>query len=116
MITKHIVYEYEMILSKKDIFENDGSIEHILDENINDDASLSSGNLVLLEQKINSAIPKSNFDEKKSYYSSSKYESVKLLLNNNLDTVIFEEKNIHDRFNEMSKFIYNYIKESINKI
>lgn len=49
---KYAIYKLNCFLSGKDVFEDDGSIEHILSETSGDHA-LNIGNLILLEGKIN---------------------------------------------------------------
>ena len=46
--TKYVVYKLNCFFSQKEIFEDDGSIEHIVPETTGENA-LNIGNLILLE-------------------------------------------------------------------
>lgn len=116
VLSKHVINKYEMILSEKDNYEDDGSIEHILDEKTENEYTLMLGNLVLLEQKINSSIPKGDFKFKKSFYDKSAFSSVKQLIDFGQSIDIFDEAIIEKRFNIICNILYDYVLKKINSL
>jgi len=105
-----------MIYSKKDTFEQNSSIEHILDESTTFDYSTSIGNLVVLEQNINSVIPVLEFKDKIPFYRKSVYKSINVLLDNYSNVIKFDESIINSRTEEIAKVIYNDCKLKIESI
>lgn len=70
--TKYVVYKLNAYFGEREIFEQDGSIEHILPE-ITGEHALNIGNLILLEREINNDAGSSDYVEKKIYYKKSQY-------------------------------------------
>ena len=106
VMSKHLINVFEMLVSKSDIFEINSSIEHILDEDIEDESTLCIGNLLLLEQSINSSIPKSDLKNKKIYYEKSKYKMVSMFLEENNSKQVFCKIDIEDRSKNLAKEMY----------
>lgn len=97
VLTKYIVAKWECILSESDVFPLDSSIEHIANES-DDENTLLIGNLLLLEQRINSSIPgTATFEEKHSYYSSSKYASPEEFLSSYKELTSWDNDSIGTR-------------------
>ena len=67
-----MVYKLNAYFGEREIFEQDGSIEHILPE-ITGEHALNIGNLILLEREINNDAGSSDYVEKKIYYKKSQY-------------------------------------------
>ena len=81
VLAKYIVNKWEAIISDSDVLESESSIEHIMDEDDSNELTLKMGNLLLLEQRINSSIPNGlEFSHKKDRYLDSKYNMVSDLL------------------------------------
>jgi uncharacterized protein with ParB-like and HNH nuclease domain len=74
--TKYAINKLNCIHSNKELFEEDGSIEHILPE-IEDEKSQNIGNLILLETPINIEAGQRNYQEKIEYYNKSRYLWIK---------------------------------------
>lgn len=113
VMAKHLVNIFEMLVSKTDIFEVNSSIEHILDENPENENSLLMGNLLLLEQSINSSIPQSDLKDKISYYEKSKYKMVSLFLDKYNSKQVFCNDDIEERGKELSKETYSILSQLI---
>lgn len=116
MITKYTVNKWQNIISGSDTMVQDSSIEHILDENQENELSLSIGNLLLLEQKINSIIPHGlSLKEKLEYYKSSKYEIVTEFIKDYKQD-IWENSDIKARGKAWAEIYYSRIKAVIESI
>lgn len=74
--SKYAVYKLNCYFSGKEIFEDDGSIEHILSET-NGERTLNIGNLILLEGKLNGEAGQRGYLEKIPYYQKSQYVWIK---------------------------------------
>lgn len=69
---KYAVYKLNCYFCNKDVFEDNGSIEHILSETSGEHA-LNIGNLILLEETINNDAGQRSYINKISYYQTSRY-------------------------------------------
>lgn len=69
--TKYVVYKLNCFFSQKEIFEDDGSIEHIVPETTGENA-LNIGNLILLERELNREADEKDYLDKLCYYRKSK--------------------------------------------
>ena len=95
----------------------DSSIEHIKDEVANDEETCLIGNLILLEQRINSGIPaNSSFEEKLVYYNDSKYSMVHNFINESSEKTSWAEDDILKRSQSWAKEYYAKIVALINEI
>lgn len=74
--TKYVINKLNCYLSGKEIFEDDGSVEHLVSES-EGEYSLGIGNLILLEQKLNSDAGQKTYVEKKEIYKKSNYAWIK---------------------------------------
>ena len=80
--TKYAIYKLNSYFSNKEAFEYDGSIEHILPETTGMYA-LNIGNLILLEEKINSNAGNHSYIDKIPFYQQSKYPWIHKFLDSN---------------------------------
>ena len=74
MKTKYAIQKLNCFYSETEVFDDNGSIEHILPES--NELSLNIGNLILLELKINHQARDNRYLTKKEYYAKSKYDWV----------------------------------------
>ena len=103
-LTKYAVNQLENSYSKMDN-RMDGSVEHIVNDDPNDELTWSIGNLILLEESINSSIPqsKSDYSQKKPYYENSSYAQMKKFIG---ETTSFGKDDILARANKLADYYY----------
>lgn len=82
--SKYAIYKLNCYFSGKEVFEDDGSVEHILPETSGDYA-LNIGNLILLEGTINGDAGDRSYVDKISYYQRSQYMWIKKFIDINED-------------------------------
>ena len=70
--TKYAINKLNLHYSEKGVFEEDGSIEHIIPES-NGVFATNIGNLILLEEKINNDCDELIYENKLDYYEKSNY-------------------------------------------
>lgn len=102
---KYAIYKLNCYFSGKDIFEDDGSIEHILSETTGD-RTLNIGNLILLEGKVNSSAGQKSYVEKIPCYQKSQYIWIKRFIEVNKD---WDEGMINERAERLSAVYYKEI-------
>lgn len=102
---KYAVYKLNCYFSNKEVFEDDGSIEHILSETSGEHA-LNIGNLILLEGKINGEAGQRSYAEKISYYQKSQYVWIEKFIEKNKD---WDENMIEGRAEDLSAVYYKEI-------
>lgn len=102
---KYVVYELNCYFSNKEVFADDGSIEHILSETAGE-CALNIGNLILLEGKLNSEAGQRIYIEKVPYYRKSQYEWIKRFIEKNQD---WNENLILKRADELALIYYTEI-------
>lgn len=102
---KYAVYKLNCYFSDKEVFEDDGSIEHILSETSGRHA-LNIGNLILLEGKINGDAGQRSYVEKISYYQKSQYVWIEKFVEKNKD---WDESMIERRAEDLSAVYYKEI-------
>ena len=103
--TKYTVYKLNSYFSDKDVFEDDGSIEHIISETEGEN-TLNIGNLILLERKLNREAGERDYLDKLYYYKKSKYDWVhEFIIENNMWT----EEKIRDRAEKLARIYYKDI-------
>lgn len=73
--TKYALNKLNALFSGNEIFDDEGSVEHILPEG--DDSTLNIGNLILLETKLNVKAGNLLYKDKRKIYARSKYNWVK---------------------------------------
>lgn len=74
--TKYAINRLNCCFSGKEIFEDDGSVEHLIPESEGEHA-LGIGNLILLEQQLNSEAGEDEYRKKKAVYRKSNYRWIK---------------------------------------
>lgn len=102
---KYAIYKLNAYFCNKDVFEDDGSIEHILSET-NGEHTLNIGNLILLEGKINGEAGQQSYEEKIPYYQKSQYVWIKKFIEVNKD---WNESMIEGRAEGLAAVYYNKI-------
>lgn len=107
--TKYAINKLNCCLSNKEIFENDGSVEHLISE-VEGEHALNIGNLILLEQHINNEAGQKSYIEKIPYYMKSDYMWIKKFAENH---PIWEDSMIDGRAIEMSKIYYTKVFQKI---
>lgn len=70
--TKYAINKLNSFFENKEVFEDDGSIEHILSEKLGE-YTLNIGNLILLEEKLNNDAGQNSYGEKIHFYQESSY-------------------------------------------
>ena len=101
--TKYAINMLNCYYSNTELFDDDGSIEHINPEN---DDTIYIGNLILLEGTINHDAGELPYVEKIDFYKKSKYVWVRTFLEGH---PTFTKDNISDRAIEMAKTYYTKI-------
>lgn len=92
--------------AKKEIFADDGSVEHILPESYGSQA-LNIGNLILLELKLNNAAGETEYSKKRTaQYQKSSYKWMQDFANNHKT---WSESDIKPRAEKMADDFYNNI-------
>lgn len=74
--TRYALNQINSIYTKKPLFIDDSSVEHILPES-DGDIALNIGNLILLERELNNTAGVKQYKDKLTIYAKSSYESVK---------------------------------------
>ena len=103
--TKYALYKLNCYFSKKEIFEDDGSVEHLVPE-AEGDHTLGIGNLILLEQRINTDAGVLEYKKKISYYEQSHYVWIKEFYRENPN---WNSTMIHERAIELARLYYEKI-------
>lgn len=98
--TKYIINKINCFYENKEIFDEEGSIEHIIPEN---DLTTNIGNLILLERNINTIAGNKAYKKKISDYSNSKYKWISKFMQDHSDWTI---KEIQGRAIEMARIYY----------
>lgn len=76
VMTKYALNKISINLDNTDIYHNDSSIEHIVNEDRRIESTLCIGNLICLESKLNNEADNLDFEEKAEVYKKSKYSQV----------------------------------------
>ena len=105
--TKYVINKLNLFYNQKEIFEDDGSIEHIVPE-MSSDIAYNIGNLILLEQKLNNDADNLNYQEKIIIYKKSNYKWIQKFLDKYHE---FREKEIEKRAENLSILYYTKILE-----
>lgn len=103
--TKYAVYKLNGYFSEKEVFEDDGSIEHIIPESTGEKA-LNIGNLILLEQKLNREAGEKEYSEKLCYYKRSKYDWIQKFIKENNS---WSEGQIKNRADKLAEIYYKEV-------
>ena len=103
--SKYIINKLNSSIANKEIFEMDGSIEHIISENSCPKA-LNIGNLILLEIKLNNNADEMTYSEKKDIYKKSSYQWIHHFIEENDN---WDEEMIDKRAEKLADYYYEYI-------
>lgn len=108
--TKYAINKINCLFSKKEIFEDDGSVEHLIPETAGEYA-LGIGNLILLEQQLNSDAGEEDYKKKeKNFYSKSNYQWIKAFCAKHPSWDITKDATIIDRrASKLARFYYKEI-------
>lgn len=105
-VTKYVLNKISSSFDGTDIFHNDSSIEHIINEDSSNMMTLNIGNLICLEEKLNNEAKSLGFDKKVEIYSKSKYcQVVEFCKANN----IFDLDGIYKRAERLAEYYYENI-------
>ncbi len=104
MKTKYAINRLNCYFEHSELFDERGSVEHILPEN--EGLSLNIGNLILLENNLNVEAGNGDYKSKKPIYSKSKYKWVNDFLANNVDWM---ENSVNKRAETMAQIYYEKI-------
>ena len=104
---KYIINKMECFFSedKHEVFDDNGSIEHILSEERGEKAR-SIGNLILLEYKLNNDAGMMEYEEKKQIYAKSKYSWITIFMSKHGS---WSSDDISKRADEMADLYYHKI-------
>lgn len=103
--TKYALNRLNCYYSNKEIFEADGSIEHLCPES-QGGLALNIGNLILLEQKINNAAGEKEYKDKLRDYNKSQYKWIHKFCTDNPN---WNESQIEDRASMMAETFYTRV-------
>ena len=107
MKKKLVLKRHNCYLSRKEIFEDDGSVEHLVPES-DGEYSLGIGNLILLEQQLNSDAGQETYTKKQETYKKSNYTWIKDFCNKH---PTWDHTMISERAVDMAKLYYSKILE-----
>ena len=105
MKCKYALQKLNCYYQKKEIFEDDSSIEHILPE-CNEGNVTNIGNLIMLEGNLNTEADKIDYAEKLKVYEKSTYKWVHEFTDK---YPVWEEKMIGNRARSMAALYYHKI-------
>ncbi len=103
--TKYAINKIASYYEGSELFDDKGSIEHILSESI-DTYNTNIGNLILLEQQLNEEADSLDYKNKINVYKKSVYKWVDFFLTKNDE---WNDDMIKDRAKELSKIYYTKI-------
>lgn len=108
---KYAINKIASCYAGKEIFEDNGTIEHILPESA-DIKNNNVGNLILLEENLNREADCLSYSEKLYIYEDSSYKWVHSFIDKNVQ---WDNTQIPKRAKEMAKFYYvKILKKSIS--
>ena len=103
--TKYAINKLNGYFSGKEIFFDDGSIEHVVSEK-EGEIALNIGNLILLEQELNAEAGHKNYIDKVQTYEKSSYIWIKKFIE---DYPQWNESMIKERAEKLAKIYYQHI-------
>lgn len=106
LITRYVLNNICSKFDNRDIYYDDSSIEHIINEDKSVKETLNIGNLICLETTLNEEAGNLDFDEKVEIYKKSKYGQVKEFCNK---YKTFKLKDFIKRSEELAEYYYNII-------
>lgn len=103
--TKYAINKLNCYYSQKEIFEDDGSVEHLYPE-CKGECAYNIGNLILLEGTINNDAGDNEYTDKISHYNNSQYKWIKQFCSEN---PVWDDSMIEERANMMAETYYHCI-------
>ena len=103
--TKYAINKLNSLYSGAEVFEDDGSIEHIISEREGGDA-LNIGNLILLESSLNQEAGDKEYSDKRTVYAKSHYPWVENFIAEHRD---WDSSMIKERAKKLSRVYYKDI-------
>lgn len=103
--TKYALNKIACFYEETEVFDDEGSIEHILSESENDD-NINIGNLILLERRLNEEADNLDYAAKIDVYKKSSYKWVCAFLSKNAE---WDNNKVLARSKEMAKMYYTQI-------
>lgn len=108
MKAKFVLNRLNTLFSKNNLFENNGSVEHIIPQ-ADGEFTYNIGNLILLEQPLNAEADSFDYAGKKNVYGKSNYNWIKMFVSQ-FNT--FDQSLIEPRSKELSKLYYkNFVEK-----
>lgn len=104
--TRYVLNKLNSYYANKEVFDDQGSVEHILPEIHDDNETQNIGNLILLEQDLNGRCGNKEYSQKKSIYSESSYTEVKKFIS---DYETWSKIDIKKRAKKLAKIYYDCI-------
>ena len=108
--TKYAINKIASFFEGKEVFEDDGSVEHILTESA-DERNLNIGNLILLEQVLNEEADDSDYCDKIEVYEKSQYKWIKTFIEGNSE---WNNEKAEQRAKDLAKFYYTNILKKLS--
>lgn len=103
--TKYAINKIACFYEGSEVFDDEGSIEHILSESETDD-SINIGNLILLERRLNEEADNLDYAAKINVYKKSSYKWMQDFLSNHDE---WDNDKVIVRSKEMAEFYYTQI-------
>lgn len=111
IVTKYVLNKINVCYDNIDIFHDNSSIEHIINEDRSNTITLNIGNLICLEERLNNEARDLGFDEKIEIYNKSKYCQVGKFCK---DNKLFDVSCIDKRAEELAKYYFDNILQKSN--
>ena len=103
--TKYAINKIACYYEGSDVFDDEGSVEHILSET-ESDKNINIGNLILLERRLNQKADNLDYVAKTEIYRESTYKWVQSFLSNNAE---WNNDKLTARSKKMAAFYYTKI-------
>lgn len=103
--TKYAINKIASYYEGSEVFDDEGSIEHILSESA-DDKNINIGNLILLEQRLNEEADSLTYKDKVNVYKKSAYKWMQNFIESNED---WSNNKVSIRAKELSALYYTKI-------
>lgn len=103
--TKYAINKIAAYYEGSEVFDDEGSVEHILSESADND-NVNIGNLILLEQRLNEEADSLEYKDKIDIYKKSTYKWIQEFITKNSE---WEYEGVQNRAKEMAKLYYTKI-------
>ena len=105
MKTKYAINKIAAYYEDSEVFDDEGSIEHILSES-EDERNLNIGNLILLEQRLNQEADNLDYANKVEVYAKSSYKWIQEFIAENTE---WDNDKVLARARTLAMFYYTKI-------